>query len=219
MRRVWLVILTLGCAGLACATTRESTEMSERMRVAQFVESFDRAVARGDGVVVYDMLGQDVQARMSRESFVAWFESHRSLFDDEVQRMKDALDATSPDIHVVRADDPCGEMTFVPLETWKLSEVPRSGAADTGDSRRMALIRAMQTPQFIELLNDYAARHPEWDGASQRRVRRALQYDAISPDRVDFWGHLAMVRLGEKDQITLTCKDQGWKLERCDSLP
>lgn len=206
-----VAILALGCGN------RERIQHPEIERIGQFAVAYHEAVERDDVDAVYEMLDASVQRMMPREAFRDYYAANRLLFVEYGLALESALSAEMYDIRARRVGDSCGaELVLGEHQTWEYARLPEIRVSTEGERMRQ-WIEVVQSRQFIQALKAYALEHPEFDGALQREIRRAVVLEGAIPGAVWSYGNRVQIALKNVGWIEMRCTRDGWRIDRCTS--
>ena len=209
----WMILLGLvGCASQAPQIHPEVA------RLERFVGDFRAAVEAGDAAALYDMMAADVRDAYTIDEFRDDFQRHRSLYIEYGARLSAALEAGAYDVRAQYAGNPCGRGELVVSDMqWKWVQLPDVHTFDDVDEQKRQLALLIQTQRFNLALSAYAEAHPEWSASDQRKLRRALGFEALSSDDITFRGNHALIQIADVAQIDMVCTPQGWRVDKCIS--
>lgn len=210
----WQYAALLLCALASGCTPAPSARSQVQGAVQGTVDRFVAAVSAHDADAVYALLPPVWRVKFTKGEFSSFFGQNYDMFVEFSTRLLDNSEVLG--VSAQLEGDPCG------LTAWeadadgnfKLRRVP----LPVPHTARQDLLQAMRSRQFMAVLDEYAAGHPEWDGQALRHLRRVLEFGDIGAENVEFYARDAVVTVPDTAILYLTCSPDGWRIVQCSAF-
>ena len=213
MQHLKNILLIICLLYTGCASTNGIYEQTQSALSNTIDEMYQAAVEHNTSRL-YSYLSHATREQYTESEFKEYFDQNDQYIIDYLGKLRDETQIQPYSVRAIQTGDPCGSLSLT-LNTddqWILDQIPERNAIDNTESRKLRLLNALRTKQFVRMINSYSQNHPEIAPENIREILRLL--DRMDENHISFSGQTAILSMDESHEISMICTKEGWILHR-----